>query len=88
MLHELNFESESSFRGIRGHSFFHCEVREAIVIPATVQKIDGGHFANSHIRLIEVSSDYASFRTGGDFFMDSTNTLDRYFAADQTVGSQ
>jgi hypothetical protein len=72
------FESESSFREIRFQVFAGSLFLGAILIPASVRKMDGSAFMGSYSRSIEVASDSPSFRTDGPFLLDSHRGLVRY----------
>jgi hypothetical protein len=76
---KLIFESESSLRDIGSHVFTSCFWLGALVIPASVRKLDGSTFMYSSIGSIEVASDSPSFRTHGPFLLDSNGGLVRYF---------
>jgi hypothetical protein len=84
-IQELSFESGSVLREVHAGVFLSSTQFKAIMLPASVRKIDGSAFHKTRITSIKVASDSSNFTTDGPFLLDSDGGLVRYFGSDSAV---
>jgi hypothetical protein len=82
-LQSITFEPHSTLREIKWMAFSGCPSLESICLPASVAVLDGGAFAWSALRRIEIEAGNPHFRVRGDYLMDAhEKSVIRYFGRD------
>jgi hypothetical protein len=73
-LRDVQFESNSQLRRIESYAFLGCSSLESILLPASLNTIDGSAFASSGLSEIKISEGCSSFQIEDNFVTDFGRT--------------